>query len=80
MLLSRGKAIKRLNRKIWHTLRSTKELLMKRNQFTGDDIEVDNKDISDKQLETRESKNKQNKADKQKRKKKRHKRNIKWEI
>ena len=65
-----AKATHQLNCKIRHTHRSAKELLMKRNQFTGDNIEVDDKEISDKQFETRKNKNEQklSKADKQKEK------------
>ena len=41
---------------------------MKRNQFTGDDIEVDDQEVSDKQFKTRKSKNEQklSRTDKQK--------------
>ena len=54
-----AKATHQLNCKIRHTNRSAKELLMKRNQFRGDEIKVDDKEILDKQFEIRRNKNKQ---------------------
>ena len=66
-----AKATDQLNCKIRHTHRSAKELLLKRNQFTGDDIEVDDLEVSDKQFRERKNKNEQKlkKTDKKKEKK-----------
>ena len=42
------KATHVLNSRIRHTHRSAKELLMKRDQYTGEDLKVNDKDVSSK--------------------------------
>ena len=48
-----------LNSKIRHTHRSARELLLKRDQYTGENLVVDDKEVSDKQKDRREKDNKQ---------------------
>ena len=52
-----AKATHNLNSRIRHTRRSAQELLMKRDQFTGESLEVKDADISDKQHNMRRKKN-----------------------
>lgn len=52
-----AKATETLNRKIRHTSKSAKELFTRRKQGTGEEIEVNDKEISEKQHERRKRDN-----------------------
>ena len=65
-----AKATHNLNSRIRHTRRSAQELLMKRDQFTGESLEVRDREISDKQHNMRRKKNEEKISDPKKTKQK----------